>query len=335
MSKKQVFIIIPVLICILIGAIYFAWLESTKSSYLKEEINRLKIEVAELKTEKEVLLENIAELKKELEEIKANLPIIIPDLNIGFREPIRIITHSGYIDPVPHTIEAIKKAIDLGVYGIEIDIQFTKDYIPILLDVPDMSSPFNQITGGIDKNCTELTLKGIKQYKVKGLYEIPTLDEVLEVLKGKTNLLIIDTTWMPVLPENMDREKEVMVIQDTISRHNAEDFAIIQTADTSFTKYINFDKYKVAWNTSDIQHDYNISFYTLNPGWEITPEKVKEIHQAGAEVIPVNVAYSDAKAEEKFYLTTLLKGSKYIMVDYVENFKEFCKKYKIPIYEKK
>ena len=79
---------------------------------------------------------------------------------------------------------------------------------------------------------------------------------------------------------------------------------------------------------------YDISFYTLNPAWYITPEKIQEIQQTGAEIIPVNITYSTSDEEAKRYPGTILAGHKYIMVDYVENFIDFCEKYKIPIYGK-
>lgn len=333
MSKKQIFIISFILICALVGTIYYAWLGSIKSAFLENEITKLKTEISGFQAERENLLRDVTNLQEELEEKERttkkadeveNIPSVVRSgLNIDFLEPIRIITHDGYIDPAPHTIEALQKALDLGVYGIEIDVQFTKDHIPVLLDEPNM---------GGDINCTELTLKELKNYKINGRYDIPTLEEALEFLNGKIDLLVIDTTYLPLLPESMEVKDIPRIIQETISKKGAENFAVIQTANPDFLELIDFNKYKVAWNTVDIQKDYKISFYTLNPAWYVTPEKIKEIRDVGAEVIGVNVAYAGIEAEERQYANSLLSGLKYIMVDYVENFIDFSKKYEIPIY---
>ena len=47
-----------------------------------------------------------------------------------------------------------------------------------------------------------------------------------------------------------------VLIQKTISEHQAEDFVVIQTANPDFLKMIDFDKYLVAWNTFDVQYSY-------------------------------------------------------------------------------
>jgi len=104
---------------------------------------------------------------------------------------IRKISHGGSMKPARNTIESIKRAIDMGAYGIEIDIQFTKDSVPILLHNMDMSEEI-----GVDLNCTGLELSQIKQYKKEGLYEIPTLDETINLVQDKIKLLIIDTTHL-------------------------------------------------------------------------------------------------------------------------------------------
>jgi len=120
------------------------------------------------------------------------------------------------------------------------------------------------------------------------------------------------------------------MIQNTISKHNAEDFAIIQVNKKDSLKYINLDRYKISWNTLQVQDGYQIPFYTLNPlsfpGMRIiNSEKVKEIHKINLEVI--SVCYS-----ENYYLSNIQNGANYIMVEDIEKFKEFCKKYEIPIY---
>jgi glycerophosphoryl diester phosphodiesterase len=106
---------------------------------------------------------------------------------------IRIIAHRGGANLAPeNTLAAFRQAIDLGVDMIEIDVHLSKDgHIMVIHDFT-----LDRTTTGKGK-IADMTLKQIRKYdagvkfneKFRG-EKVPTLDETMELLNGKTGLLI-------------------------------------------------------------------------------------------------------------------------------------------------
>ena len=96
-----------------------------------------------------------------------------------------IIGHRGaYSDALENSVEGFKRAIDLKADYIELDVYKTLDGIPVIIHDENTL----RVTGydGIVKN---LTLKELKQLKLHNGEKIPTLQEVIQVAKGKIKLL--------------------------------------------------------------------------------------------------------------------------------------------------
>lgn len=95
---------------------------------------------------------------------------------------------SGYMPE--NTLQAFQKAIDLGADGIELDIQLTKDGHLVVCHDEEIDRTSNG-TGYLK----EYTLAQLKQfdfsytYSEFGKVEIPTMEEVLDLIKP-TNLII-------------------------------------------------------------------------------------------------------------------------------------------------
>jgi len=255
-----------------------------------------------------------------IEELDAKL---IDKNNINI--PVRCISHAGYPIPEPNTLESIEKAISLGFFGIEIDVQVTKDNIPILLHNNNLLAE-----AGVDLNCTDLLLQELQQFKRKGSYKIPTLDEVINYLENKKiNLLLIDTTHIPI-----DRKQNAIYeIEKLITKYNAYDLAVIQINKSNQINFIDLDKYKISWNTYDkLQNDSRIKCYTINPLYasqkHIDKDIISILHENKSEAIGVNI-YPET------YLATLQSGCDYIIVSNMEKFKKFCIIYKIPLWGNK
>lgn len=84
-----------------------------------------------------------------------------------------------------NSLNAIRKAVENG-YGIEFDVQLSKDQIPVVFHDPTLKRMC-----GIEGNVWEYTLDELRQFKLKDSEEtIPTLEEVLEVVGGKVPLII-------------------------------------------------------------------------------------------------------------------------------------------------
>lgn len=96
-----------------------------------------------------------------------------------------IIGHRGaYSDALENSVEGFKRAIDLKADYIELDVYKTLNGIPVIIHDENTL----RVTGydGIVKN---LTLKELKQLKLHNGEKIPTLQEVIQVAKGKIKLL--------------------------------------------------------------------------------------------------------------------------------------------------
>ena len=71
-------------------------------------------------------------------------------------------------------------------YGIELDVQLTKDFVPVILHDYSLLRPCK-----VDKKVSELTYEEIMQYTIfKSKERIPTLTEALSCIGGKVPLII-------------------------------------------------------------------------------------------------------------------------------------------------
>lgn len=93
-------------------------------------------------------------------------------LNIGHRGA------KGHL--AENTLESIKKALEMGVDGIEIDVH--KCASGELVVFHDFT--LDRMTNGSGE-VSKQSLSQLKQLKVLGKYEIPTLIEVLDLIAGK------------------------------------------------------------------------------------------------------------------------------------------------------
>ena len=98
-----------------------------------------------------------------------------------------VIAHRGIYDNkkiVENTIPAFKKAISKG-YAIELDLHLSKDN-KIIVFHDDTLDRLTDKKGKVES----LPLEEIKKLKLLNVASIPTLEEVLELVKGEVPLLI-------------------------------------------------------------------------------------------------------------------------------------------------
>jgi len=88
-------------------------------------------------------------------------------------------------DAPENSLNAIRKAVEAG-YGIEFDIQLSKDAVPVIFHDASLKRMC-----GVDGEVWDYTLEELQKMKLANSNEtIPTLEQVLEVVDGKVPLII-------------------------------------------------------------------------------------------------------------------------------------------------
>ena len=99
---------------------------------------------------------------------------------------MKIIAHRGasYFEP-ENTLRAYKRAMEMGADFVEVDVRMSKDKELVIMHDPDISRTTNG--KGLIKNLTLDKLKGFDAGKGE---RIPTLEEVIQLVKNKIGLVI-------------------------------------------------------------------------------------------------------------------------------------------------
>lgn len=126
------------------------------------------------------------------------LPFNLPD-------DLIVIAHRGGKSEMPeNTLAAFKNAINIGVNGIECDIIFTSDNIPVVTHHNDVLNIVSQ--GQRPATINTMNWSEVKNLNIKG-QKISTLGEVLRFLKGKVARIYLHDKKENVR-ENLSKEKE-------------------------------------------------------------------------------------------------------------------------------
>jgi glycerophosphoryl diester phosphodiesterase len=106
---------------------------------------------------------------------------------------ISLIAHRGYAGVSPeNTLIAFGRALDLGADGIEMDVQLTKDSVPVIMHDVTVDRTTNG-TGVVN----DMTLEQIRQLDdcartTWSPCKVPLLEEVFALAKGRRGRLLVD-----------------------------------------------------------------------------------------------------------------------------------------------
>ena len=93
--------------------------------------------------------------------------------------------HDNQTDAPENSLKAFEKAVDAG-YGIEFDVQLSKDYIPVIFHDATLERMC-----GIQGNVWDYTAEELQAMKLADSAEtIPTLARALELIGGRVPLII-------------------------------------------------------------------------------------------------------------------------------------------------
>lgn len=98
-----------------------------------------------------------------------------------------IIAHRALVLQMPeNTLEAIQEILKTSVDAIEIDVQLTKDSIPVLMHDESLRR-----AAGLDAFVWEVTLADLHSHPLwGGNHIVPTLEQVLHLINGQKRLFI-------------------------------------------------------------------------------------------------------------------------------------------------
>jgi glycerophosphoryl diester phosphodiesterase len=99
---------------------------------------------------------------------------------------IRGVAHRGYPVKYPeNTLTSFQAACDLSFTHLELDVHLSKDGIPVIMH----DYAIDRMTDG-KGFIRDYTVNELKQYRIGESETIPTLEETLDLLKGKISVLI-------------------------------------------------------------------------------------------------------------------------------------------------
>lgn len=133
-----------------------------------------------------------------------------------------VIAHRGASKYAPeNTLAAFNLAFEMGADGIELDVELTKDGVPVVFHFDQ-----NQQTHG-HGTLQDLTLAQVKQLDAGAWFDakfrgekIPTLEQVLTTV-GTRGLIVIEIKWSAVVLGNNKLERATAnVITQTKITHN-------------------------------------------------------------------------------------------------------------------
>lgn len=101
--------------------------------------------------------------------------------------------HNNKSNAPENSLAAFKAAVEHG-YGIELDVQLTKDKVPVVIHDYDLNRACK-----VDKKVADLTYDELKKYKLfKSKERIPTFREVLNCIGGKVPVIVeLKIPWDP------------------------------------------------------------------------------------------------------------------------------------------
>ncbi|MCR5747908.1 MAG: glycerophosphoryl diester phosphodiesterase membrane domain-containing protein [Lachnospiraceae bacterium] len=199
-------------------------------------------------------------------------------------EPVRIVAHrAGGTLASENSLEGLKKAIEHGCYASEIDVQRTKDGYYII----NHDNDFKRLTG-VAKAPQEMTMEEIKKLRIKDttgngkLLPVVTLDEMLDVIKGKEKLFV------ELKGATADKQMVDDVVQIIRDHDCVEDTALISldygVIDYAETNYPEFETGTLFFASLGNVANLNCDLLIMEEE-AATDANISDVHSADKEVI--------------------------------------------------
>ncbi|MDX9893418.1 MAG: glycerophosphodiester phosphodiesterase [Patescibacteria group bacterium] len=135
-----------------------------------------------------------------------------------------------------NTISSFRKALELGVDMVEMDIRITKDKHPVVVH----DNSLRRLTKKYVR-VDHLTLTQLKKFKIDKIEPIPTLAEVLEVIDSQVGILIdIKVKGLAQIIVQILRDYKVDFSNVMISSVHHTELRIVETLEPAITTALIF-----------------------------------------------------------------------------------------------
>lgn len=200
------------------------------------------------------------------------------------------IAHRGFSGVYPeNTMIAFEKAIEAGCDGIELDVQLTKDGVPVIMH----DEKVDRTTDGTGF-VKDYTFSEIRKLNAKYRYEkadifceVPSLREYFELVKDKNIFTNVELKNSVVLYENLEEK-----VLDLIDEYNLRDRIIISSFNhlsvVKMKKMAPDMKYgfleeSIVLDAAMYAKRYGIDY--LHPSWQsVTKEYCRQAKEEGIEI---------------------------------------------------
>jgi glycerophosphoryl diester phosphodiesterase len=111
------------------------------------------------------------------------------------RRPLVIAHRGASVEQPENTFAAFRRALALGVDGIELDVHVTRDGVPFVYHDPNF-----QRLNGCRRRVTHATWRELRSLRIGGAEPIPRLSAVLRLIRGRAIVQIEIKPGVPVAP---------------------------------------------------------------------------------------------------------------------------------------
>jgi len=230
-------------------------------------------------------------------------------MTTGAAPRILVHGHRGARTVLPeNTLPAFEYAIREGADVLELDLWVTADNVLVVHHDPLINTTICEGPGG-ERTIRKLTLEQVKQWdcgakknpdfprqEPRPGTRIPTLDEVLALVPRGSFWFNIEMKSQPAKPElQPPAEEYAKLVAEAVRRHRLENRVIVQSFDFALMRALHqvapelrraalyaglprdfTELAREAGNTPIVSPHYSL----------VTPERVKQAHEAGLQVVP-------------------------------------------------
>jgi glycerophosphoryl diester phosphodiesterase len=190
--------------------------------------------------------------------------------------------NSDYLQASENSIEIIQLAERLGANGIELDVQLTKDGVPVIYHDPDINLRLTQ-KSVIWGNIEDFTFAQLRTFvKLKNGENLPSLREALETVINKTGLRFV---WLDLKSLQNEIPYVIKVIKELNIKERDLEIVLGIPTNEKFEDLYNIQKSIKISSLCELEVEYvrALDSRVWAPRWTqgLQTELVREMHSEG------------------------------------------------------